>query len=850
MASKLAEQLDTERKRTHAEVGTAISGLKRVATELDLLATTKDLQQAGLSLKLDTFKLIVAGRGYEHDGHSTIFNALLGQATHPVPDAGGARIPLQDYWPFRARTLLNICYKEQPTVRLRRFDGSHEDWTFQRYLRAPVDFDEEPIASHEAIRDFWLGFPAELCKAGVTMVYSPALDNFLERAAAMQEAVKGCDAAIIVFRIDDLAGQSQREFIREHIVPTGTKIFTIVNPRDSGAASPRLLAFAWDRLVTQVRGGPEYAGQSVEDFARLHDTFFIDARSAEAGRFSGDAALLAASGFEVFEQRLGDFLLHERAGVHLRGVVQSGEIAARALAQEIERRSAALRPDATPGPDAAPQPSAGKRKRKSDRGAEQQDVPDAELAKLLQFRQEVDAYLQVLSAVQGAGRRQPAPDPDGAQGQQTTMRTDPGPDSKVEAALQAWRAAVERVAALAAATHAPAARQLDAILARFEATPGVVAFGGHFSSGKSTVINALLGRDLLPTSDYPETGAICVLQAGPLDHAELSFRTPPGSARARNRAGAQAETPRALPCTREAIERAVSLIDQHGATTVATGAVDRLHLTLAGAPIPEGMRWIDSPGINDTAAMSERASVAARDADILIWVLNSRQLLAETEVAFLEQHIARFGAASVVFLVNAFLGDREREENTADWRAFTADALPRHRDKLRSRAPSMGYQPGARPELVVVSARALCSGKTSGFGGPQLRRLLSELDTPTCPRIRKARRSTVRQPCSNSPPNWRPMSRPGKTAWRRSNGPGRSGNAKRSNCNCRSETTFVRMSANSSATGKRRPTKLRCRLPRRSLAVTSPMAARSTAGSRTPHWTSRHSEQPPRCFRG
>ena len=44
---------------------------------------------------------------------------------------------------------------------------------------------------------------------------------------------------------------------------------------------------------------------------------------------------------------------------------------------------------------------------------------------------------------------------------------------------------------------------LLATAAAIAGNPVRVVFGGHFSSGKSTVINALLGRSLLPTSDYP-----------------------------------------------------------------------------------------------------------------------------------------------------------------------------------------------------------------------------------------------------------------------------------------------------------------------------------------------------------
>src|SRR5262245_3525347 len=46
-----------------------------------------------------------------------------------------------------------------------------------------------------------------------------------------------------------------------------------------------------------------------------------------------------------------------------------------------------------------------------------------------------------------------------------------------------------------------------------------VAFGGRFKSGKSLLVNGLIGRDLLPVNVEAETGAPCFIRRGGADSA-------------------------------------------------------------------------------------------------------------------------------------------------------------------------------------------------------------------------------------------------------------------------------------------------------------------------------------------
>ncbi|MCX4092345.1 dynamin family protein [Nocardia sp. alder85J] len=241
------------------------------------------------------------------------------------------------------------------------------------------------------------------------------------------------------------------------------------------------------------------------------------------------------------------------------------------------------------------------------------------------------------------------------------------------------------------------AGELAAICAALYAEPVRIVFAGHFSCGKSTLINALIGRPLLPTGDLPETGVPCLVRRGAVDRVEMIAAD-----------DATAE----LPFGADAVSSRVRLIGDDGNERAEVSATAEMVIELSDGHPPEGVWWIDSPGIDDTAAMTERTRAATADADILVWVVNSRQPFAETEQEFVGEYIAGHGPAGVLFVVNAFLA-----EDTPDrWAAFLADRAPYMRDRIAE----PGLTCPLPPRVVVVSARGMTTAG-AGFGGPQLR---------------------------------------------------------------------------------------------------------------------------------
>ena len=232
-----------------------------------------------------------------------------------------------------------------------------------------------------------------------------------------------------------------------------------------------------------------------------------------------------------------------------------------------------------------------------------------------------------------------------------------------------------------------------------------VVFGGHFSSGKSSMINMLIRQPLLPTSNYPETGVPCVISTGAAD----SIRVVAGSQE------------RSVPFSTDSIAELVSLIGADGDYRASPRKITRLDITLAASPIGPDTVWVDSPGIDDTAETTSRAAAVANDADVLIWVVDSRQPMSELEQAVLQGYIAAHGPASAVFIVNAFL-DADTPQR---WESFLKDEAPTHRARIEQAIDS-----GPVPKRIIFSSARAAAAYPDGFGGPEARALLAEMTGP------------------------------------------------------------------------------------------------------------------------
>jgi hypothetical protein len=326
--TSLTDEINKARERAHTDAGVAIEELVKAAKWLDLRPTAAGLADTKELLESVTFNLMVMGRF--KNGKSTFINALLAGTTGPVP-VGADGLMAMNRKPTTA-VLTTVQYDERPWVRVDMMDGSQEEWSFERYLQDSKlgNDNAENERFFAKIKQFRIGFPATLCRAGVVVVDSPGTDE---------------SPLIRPYRTDAIMGQSELEEDAT-VRGQGTKVFTIVNlwkvaEGEEEEDLEETKAVVWDRYVRGYLGGPKYAGQ---DFAQ-HDVFFVSALDAFRGRVKGDDAAVEKSGLPAFERRLGEFLVNERFPAHLVKHATSAIEFGKGIEEHISQREAAARAD-------------------------------------------------------------------------------------------------------------------------------------------------------------------------------------------------------------------------------------------------------------------------------------------------------------------------------------------------------------------------------------------------------------------------------------------------------------------------------------------------------------------------
>ncbi|MCH9683800.1 MAG: dynamin family protein [Deltaproteobacteria bacterium] len=142
---------------------------------------------------------------------------------------------------------------------------------------------------------------------------------------------------------------------------------------------------------------------------------------------------------------------------------------------------------------------------------------------------------------------------------------------------------------------------------------------GEIKQGKSTLINAILGDDALPTGVTPTTGAVATVRVGDEPGTFLCHDD--------RRESLAAERFAALATGREP--------PPDNAT---------IELVVGAGALPPTLEVIDTPGMNDMERV--RGAISRGElprADVLVLVLDATQLLNRTEMAFLRDAVAAVG---------------------------------------------------------------------------------------------------------------------------------------------------------------------------------------------------------------
>lgn len=171
---------------------------------------------------------------------------------------------------------------------------------------------------------------------------------------------------------------------------------------------------------------------------------------------------------------------------------------------------------------------------------------------------------------------------------------------------------------------------LDGVRARL-GRPFCLLVAGDFKRGKSTLINAMLGRELVTMDVTPETVAITELHHGP--ELRVEARLVGG--------GKVALRPEDLPGPR--------------LTTVLQNLPAELDHVRVEAPVPwlRDVMIVDSPGTGDLLWRFDRRVAAYMPrADAIVYVVSALSPLSDTERGFLELALRPLDLGKVLFVVN------------------------------------------------------------------------------------------------------------------------------------------------------------------------------------------------------
>ncbi len=209
-----------------------------------------------------------------------------------------------------------------------------------------------------------------------------------------------------------------------------------------------------------------------------------------------------------------------------------------------------------------------------------------------------------------------------------------------------------------------------------------VAVMGQFKRGKSTLINALLGRDLLPTDVAPVTTAITAVEHGPRACAAVRF-----------------EDGREEEIGVDEVRRFVSEEENPGNRK----GVRVVRIELPAPLLASGMRLVDTPGVGSVfASNAEVTRSFLPRIDVAIVVLGSDPPISGEELALVKS--AAPGAGRLCFVLNK--ADRVGEPTRLKAEAFTRqvlrEALGRDPEVLIHASARAALREGADPGVSMV----------------------------------------------------------------------------------------------------------------------------------------------------
>jgi len=284
------------------------------------------------------------------------------------------------------------------------------------------------------------------------------------------------------------------------------------------------------------------------------------------------------------------------------------------------------------------------------------------------------------------------------------------PEPEPEPTLTQVRACLDEATGLAGIPSA----ELAALRQRIKADTFNLVAVGEFKRGKSSVLNALIGMDILPVGVVPLTAIATIVSHGKQVSVEVAF----------NNGELQSVALQAL----------ADYVTEKGNPHNRRG-VQEVHITCPSPWLASGVRLIDTPGIG--SVYRHNSEVTYRflpHADAVFFLLSADQPVGLAETAFLED--VREYAGRIFFLLNKadLLTGSELAESTEFASRIISEAIKRPASifpvsaRLALESQKTGDQgmlaQSHFPTFTETLARFLMKGKGNALAAALAKRLL------------------------------------------------------------------------------------------------------------------------------
>ena len=173
-----------------------------------------------------------------------------------------------------------------------------------------------------------------------------------------------------------------------------------------------------------------------------------------------------------------------------------------------------------------------------------------------------------------------------------------------------------------------------------------VAVIGEFKRGKSSLLNALLGTEILPTDILPTTGTVSRIVYGATQEMTICYKDG----------------------TKE--QRDLSELQHYGTKLEedAEGRLQKIREILVQYPsvfCKDGIELIDTPGLNDDEHMTETTLGVLKDIDAAIVVISAKMPLSMTERGLIVRLLSCHEIHDIIFVVTFIdaVSNRRRDQD-------------------------------------------------------------------------------------------------------------------------------------------------------------------------------------------